>query len=288
MTMKIITGYTGTKHITPDDDASFNQGIVGLQYYIPYVLNQSVWQFGYEEISINKIKINQGVAVCQGRLGINDEYGQELNIDSVSNGYHRVDAVIIEYTKDPVTLVESMELKIKKGTANARESAPISPSYVQGDIFSGATSCEFPLYEILVDNNSGTTTLTPSQKYIGVDDLDSLTQSVYTIANLTHIVDAGTDGGWTYQKYSDGTYHAWQVHSIGTSTSATSKTQSISLPSFNDGTNYAVWVTQNADTYVVNTFRVDTITAASFRVVIALQSASTAQPKFAISVWGEW
>ena len=32
--MKIVTGYTGGKHVTPIDDASFNRGTIGTGDYV--------------------------------------------------------------------------------------------------------------------------------------------------------------------------------------------------------------------------------------------------------------
>ena len=64
--MQIITGFTGTNHITAEMDRDVNIGILGPQSYVLSVGKK----IESEVASNNEIKISDGVIVHQGCAGV--------------------------------------------------------------------------------------------------------------------------------------------------------------------------------------------------------------------------
>ena len=130
--MKIVTGYTGTPHITSNDDQGLLQGIVGTGSYILPVSSQ----FAYTLISANELQISDGEGVLQGvHFRIDPGTTESVTIENGSQGMQRVDLVCVRYNKAVDTGVESVSLVVHKGTPAA--SSPVAPTPVSGDILAG-------------------------------------------------------------------------------------------------------------------------------------------------------
>ena len=144
--IKIITGATGTAHITSNDDGEFNQGIWG----DGLVVLSNGNKLSATIVDNNTVRIADGDLVFQGRHGL-IEAGtvKNMTIDTGSSGTNRIDLICIQYKLTGG--VESMNLVVKKGTAGA---SPSAPSYTTGVIRTGATTAEYPLYKV---NISGIT-----------------------------------------------------------------------------------------------------------------------------------
>lgn len=153
--MEIITGYTGTPHITAAQDRAENQGTFGTG---SYVLNVGS-KLAATAISANEVQIADGVLSHQGCLAIiaNGSY-DSLPIANGSQGMNRIDLIVARYTKDSGTNVESMSLAVIQGTATS--STPSAPSYNTGDIQNGDTPVDMPLYRVRLTGIS-LTSITP-------------------------------------------------------------------------------------------------------------------------------
>lgn len=141
MAMKIITGYTGEKHIAPADDAGFIKGIVGEgEYVLP-----TGSQFAATIQSNNEVRIADGELVMQGRHARNGSAYESVVIANGSQGMYRNDLIVARYTKDASTSVETISLVAIKGTATSGTAA--DPNYNTGKIDNGEAS-DFPLYRV--------------------------------------------------------------------------------------------------------------------------------------------
>lgn len=141
MTMKIITGYTGTKHITPADDAGFHRGIFGDgDFVLP-----SGSQLAATIQSATEVRIADGELVMQGRHARNDSGYQAVAIANGTQGMYRNDLIVARYTKDASTSVESITLVAITGTASSGTAS--DPAHNTGDIENGETR-DFPLYRV--------------------------------------------------------------------------------------------------------------------------------------------
>lgn len=138
--MKIITGYTGERQITSDNDASIFTGIIGKKNYVLNSLNN----FGYQLMGNNIIRINSGVMNYGGRYGIVEEY-EDVIFENGKQGVTRTDMLVARYEKDELTGIESMKLVMITGTS-AVEAKPLAT--------------DFPLYKITL-NGINVASVTP-------------------------------------------------------------------------------------------------------------------------------
>lgn len=166
--MDIITGYTGTKHVTAENDRDINIGIFGSG---SYVLSTGAG-LKAEISSNNEIKIRDGVVMHQGcAAAIKKNTYDSLTIVNGSQGMKRIDLIVARYEKQRDTNVESLTLKVLQG--KAVESSPTAPAHTTGDIQAGDAIADMPLYEVVID---GLNITEVRKKFRTVEDLASLSQ----------------------------------------------------------------------------------------------------------------
>lgn len=148
MGANIITGYTGTRHITPAMDASVFRSIIGPDAYI---LNDGDKCVGSMP-DINHFTVAGGNISLQGyQVQITQE---TLTVDTCATGYKRIDLVALRYNHDTGTQIDSFTLEIIKGTEVA--GTPTEPSYNTGEIEAGVNAVDMILYRIDLDGSTVT------------------------------------------------------------------------------------------------------------------------------------
>lgn len=171
--MQIVTGYTGTPHITAQQDRDLNAGIVGNGNYI---LNVGA-KLAASIVSNNEIAVSDGALIMQGCLGVIEAGDiQTLTISNGTAGMQRKDLIVAEYTKSG-SGVESLDLKVIEGTPAASD--PADPVYVEQSIRNGATLSQVPLYRV---NISG----------ISITGLDALLTEAPTIQGQNSVIEQHT------------------------------------------------------------------------------------------------
>lgn len=141
--MNIVTGYTGTPHVTANEAQALNQGIFGPENYVLDVGQK----FSATLVDANNITIEDGEGVMQGvQFRIAPGETENVSIDSGTTGYNRIDLICARYTKDTQTGVEAVNLVVIKGTPTA--STPAEPSFNSGDVLMGDSPVDFPLYKV--------------------------------------------------------------------------------------------------------------------------------------------
>ena len=177
MGANIITGYTGTRHITPAMDASVYRSAFGAD---DYVLSDG----NHLEASmpdINSFQVMGGLASMQGHM---IQVTQEtLAVSTCATGYERIDLVVLRYNHDSGSLVDSAELVIIEGTAVQSGNTPVEPSYNTGNIDSGAALVDMPLYRI----NLAGSTVTFSRLFAGsytIEEARPLQINLGTVSSL--------------------------------------------------------------------------------------------------------
>ena len=173
MSTNLITGYGGKAHITAEGDGAVNAALFGSGRYVLEVGDQ----FAYELVSNNLIKVKSGYAIDQGRkieLALNDY--EELTIDNGLQGVKRCDLVVITYEKNIETGIETAIMNIIKGTSGDDYT---DPEYTVGDILSGETKDDFPLYRIKLNGLSveAVEPLYETMKSVGTMDVEDNTVS---------------------------------------------------------------------------------------------------------------
>ena len=142
--MKIVTGKTGTNHITSEDDGSFNAGVVGIGDYVLKVGKE----LGAVITSNNIITLSDGEIVMQGRHGrIEPNATEQVKIDNGAQGVQRIDTIVCEYTRSGD--IEKMQLRVVKGIPSS--SIPAAPEIATGDIRNGDILHQMPLYDVQIN-----------------------------------------------------------------------------------------------------------------------------------------
>ena len=142
MSIHLVTGRGTGDHVTSADAGSLHAGIVGTGRY---VLNRGS-QFAYEVISNNLVKIKDGDLLNQGRhmnIALNDY--EECTIENGLQSVKRNDLIVIRYEKNTETEIESASVVVIKGTSG---DTAVDPEYTTGNILSGDTTDDFPLYRV--------------------------------------------------------------------------------------------------------------------------------------------
>ena len=194
--MEIITGYTGKKHITAEMDRDVNIGIVGGDSYVLVTGSQ----LEAEISSNNEIKIKDGVVMHQGCAGsIKKNTYDSITISNGSQGMKRIDLLVLRYERNQDTNIELLTLKVLQGTP--AESSPTVPQYTVGDIQSGDSVADMPLYEIELDG-------------INVTEVRKVFKVIQTNADLSDSINqlkanSIVETGDKYVKYADGRLVQW-------------------------------------------------------------------------------
>ena len=142
MGANIITGYTGTRHITPAMDAAVYRSIYGADSFVCAEGNLCAGSMP----SINQFEILDGLISMQGHMI--QVLQETLAVDTCANGYERIDLVCARFTHDNNTLIDAAQLVVIKGTEVQTGNTPVPPTYNTGVIDQGATIVDMPLYQI--------------------------------------------------------------------------------------------------------------------------------------------
>lgn len=144
MNMKLVTGYSGTEHVTAEMDADLNRGIIGEDGIL------TVGEKMKATVSGTNVVINDGICVIDGR-GVYIPYGSthSLAVQTESGSTERTDLVVIEYKKDS-NGIESVLPKVIKGTSGSTA----DPKYTNADIRTGANLSQKPLCRVKVKGSS--------------------------------------------------------------------------------------------------------------------------------------
>lgn len=200
--MDIITGYTGSPHVTAEQDRDVNIGIFGAESYVL----QTGSRLKAEVSSNNEIKVRDGVIMHQGcAASIKKNTYDSLTIANGSQGMKRVDLIVARYSRDQNTKEESLVLKVIQGTP--KESGPAVPGYTTGDIQAGDLIADMPLYQVTLNGLN----ITEVKQLFATQDSIAELSSNLTNANAkisalstelattnTNLKTATADSGWKY------------------------------------------------------------------------------------------
>lgn len=189
--MQIVTGYRGEPHITSNAIQGFNQGIFGSGNY---VLNVGQ-KFDATLVNATTISIEDGEGVLQGvHFRIDPGDTDTVNISPGTTGYKRIDYICARYTKSVSTGVESVDLVVAEGTPDA--STPTAPTINTGDVLTGSSPVDFPLWEVDINGLTPTlSSLVERVKTFAINPPD-LTQFSYSqLSGYTGLLNI-TDSAW--------------------------------------------------------------------------------------------
>lgn len=141
--MEIVTGSTGVAHVTPIDDAVRNVNPAFLNDRVVFTVFENL---AARAITANEVRVSSGYGMNQGRIfKINENAYDTVTIENGTQGQKRADLIVARYTMNVSTGFESIDLAVIKGTAGTEYA---DPTYTSGNINSGATADDFPLYRV--------------------------------------------------------------------------------------------------------------------------------------------
>ena len=144
--MKIMTGKTGTPHVTSQQFRQLVEGTVGQDSYIL----ASGENLEPELQTNNLLKIRSGMMSHHGNLSV-VELGtyDEVTIQNGTQGMQRIDLVVNRYTRNEETGIEDNEWIVIMGTPAASD--PVAPAYTEGNLQDGDLVDDCPVFEVHLD-----------------------------------------------------------------------------------------------------------------------------------------
>lgn len=145
MALELVTGYWGMEHVTAEQDADLNAGIIGSGNY---VLNIGE-KMRAEAVSANQVRIFDGIFMAYGRQCIlgDGEY-EDVTIENGTPGLLRNDMIVVKYKKDEESGKENATFAVLKGETGSVAKDPV-PN--RQDIRSGAFESEVPMYRVKIN-----------------------------------------------------------------------------------------------------------------------------------------
>lgn len=193
MSLHLTTGYRGTAHVTSADQGAFYAGIVGAGDYVL----ETGKQFEARIVSNNSIRIFDGDLVMQGRhVTLKNGSYEDVAIANGSQEMNRNDLIVARYKKNITSGVETVSFVVLQGVPSAGTAS--DPAYTIGDILSGYSVHEMPLYRVKL---SGLT----------VEAVEPLFNTISQVAKILEVIKNIINGETPveYANYSNKARDGW-------------------------------------------------------------------------------
>lgn len=180
--MDIVTGYRGEPHVTSNDHQAFNYGIIG-DCILP--VGQKLTG---ELISNNELRIYDGEIIHKGvHSRVKPGTYDTVTLENGAQGMNRIDLVCVKYSKANNN-VETSEWIVKKGTATAGTAS--EPSYTNGNIISGDTIDETPVFKVTYNGLSASVSPLLTVVMNALELSNRAKKTPYALAMGTYVVGA--------------------------------------------------------------------------------------------------
>ena len=144
--MEIVSGRTGSPHVTSQQFRQLVEGTVGQESYIL----TSGENLEPELASNNILKIRSGMMSHHGNISsIKIGTYDEVELTNGSQGMKRIDLVVNRYTRNAETNVEANNWVVITGTPAASD--PAVPAYTVGNLQEGDLTDDCPVFEVHYD-----------------------------------------------------------------------------------------------------------------------------------------
>lgn len=207
--MKIMTGKTGTPHVTSQQFRQLVEGTVGQDSYIL----SSGENLEPELQTNNMLKIRSGMMSHHGNLSVVDIGTYDgVTIQNGTQGMKRIDLIVNRYTQNEETGIENNEWIVIMGTPAASD--PVAPAYTEGNLQEGDLVDDCPVFKVHLDGIN----VTEVEKLLSVTlDIPTLNAA---LSNIRFEVIESTR--YYVKKYENGWFEAWaKATVIGTDLSFT-------------------------------------------------------------------
>ena len=144
--MKIVSGKTGTPHVTSEQFRQIIEGTIGQGSYIL----TSGENLEPELSSNNMLKIRGGMMSHHGNVScVELNTYDEVTLTNGSQGVKRIDLIVNRYTRNDETGLEKNEWVVIIGTPDATN--PKVPEYIAGNLKNGDLTDDCPVFEVHYD-----------------------------------------------------------------------------------------------------------------------------------------
>lgn len=166
MAFDVVTAKQGKPHVTADQQALMQAGMLGKGRYALDALNNLACTM----TDSNTLTVDTGGLMVDGRWVVN-EAQTSFAIANGSQAQFRKDLAVLEITVDPSTGVTSLEENVLQGATAITEAAAADPTYEPGDLYTGLTAV-VPIARITLNG------LTPTCKALlpSVADLKTISE----------------------------------------------------------------------------------------------------------------
>lgn len=194
--MKIVSGRTGTPHVTSQQFRQMLEGIIGQGSYII----TSGENLKPELSSNNLLKIRSGMMAHHGCISCVDigTY-DEVTLTNGSQGTKRIDLIVNRYTRNAETAVENCSWKVIQGTPVA--SNPAAPAYTSGNLQDGDLVDDCPAFEVHYDGINVTEVKSLLSVTDGLSELNSNLKSLLSVKQVTVTNNINVGAGKDFEKY---------------------------------------------------------------------------------------
>ena len=205
MALDIVTSYQGFDHITADQLADFQRGLLGDSCILPVGSKMEV-----NIQTANQITVADGVVVYDGRE-IHIPYGTSENvaITSGTQGMMRNDIVCLQYNRDESSGVESVEFVTIAGTPAASD--PQDPAYSNLDIRTGVFMSQKPFCRVRLNGTGNTDSNTIFVLPEGFRPSKTEYCECQGSAKATWFLDITTGGEVRMSRYGAGSFQTAEV-----------------------------------------------------------------------------
>lgn len=181
MAFDVVTAKQGKPHVTADQQALMQAGMLGKGRYALDALNNLACTM----TDSNTLTVDTGGLMVDGRWVVN-EAQTSFAIANGSQAQFRKDLAVLEITVDPSTGVTSLEEKVLQGATAATAAAAADPIYEAGDLYTGLTAV-VPIARITLDG------LTPTCEALlpSVADLKTISEQTKKLGDSVSLID-----GW--------------------------------------------------------------------------------------------
>ena len=185
--MKIVSGKTGTPHVTSEQFRQIIDGTIGQGSYIL----TSGENLEPELSSNNMLKIRGGMMSHHGNVScVELNTYDEVTLTNGSQGVKRIDLVVNRYTRNDETGLEKNEWVVIIGTPDATN--PKVPQHTIGNLQNGDLIDDCPVFEVHYDGIN----VTEVKKLLPVmDNLESLNGNIISAEHKDigiHVVRKGS------------------------------------------------------------------------------------------------
>ena len=146
--MELVTGRSGSPHVTSQQDRQLHQGIFGDGAYILNTGNM----LEPEVQSSNSIHIKDGALMFQGALfSVKVGTYDEVTINNGNQGMKRKDVIAVKYTYDSSENIEAGDWTVVQGTPVANNPLVPDMPVTDGDIQAGDNEVYCPVFVVTLD-----------------------------------------------------------------------------------------------------------------------------------------